>query len=136
MMQKFVHHYNQTKIKNILGSFEYIDFPRNPETWIGLWVKQGHRPPNLQTQDLMKCKYCVNYQQSKRQIPGKLPSYRVKGVTNESCWEWFEGVCDNPNRCWGPKIRNWTVLRTKNDQWVFKTQVCIYLLLPDSKILY
>ena len=51
-------------------------------------------------------------------------SYRVKNyTTQDSYWPWWNGVCLNPNGCWGSKNRYWTVLRTRTGQWVFRTQV-------------
>lgn len=72
----------------------------------------------------MKCQYCVQDRKIRQTSPrAQLPSYRVKGVTNDSCWEWFSGVCNNPTRCWGLQIRRWTVLKASGDQWVFRSEV-------------
>ena len=101
-----------------------MDFPQNPETFVGQWVKEGHRAGHLQTRELMKCSFCKE-DQAKREcrVEQKLRSYRVIGSTNDSCWDWPEGVCNNPTRCWGRYIRNWTVTRTTNGQWVFRTSL-------------
>ena len=70
----------------------------------------------------MKCSFCVADEKSRNfKI---IRSYRVQGCTKpESTWEWWLGECKNPDRCWGEKMRFWTVLRTKSGQWVFRTQV-------------
>lgn len=101
--------------------------PRHPETWIGRWRKEGHISPNLDSRDIIKCKYCQEDQAARQRnyrLNRKLRSYRVIGVTKPgSMWEWQEGVCQNPDRCWGNKTRFWTVLKSSGDQWVFRTEI-------------
>ena len=54
----------------------------------------------------------------------KLRSYRVIGVTKPGAmWEWPIGTCTNGERCWGSKIRKWTVLKSSANQWVFRTTI-------------
>ena len=96
------------------------------ETFIGRWKKEGHWAANLHTKELMKCSYCQEDQAKKDNIIfARLPSYRVKGYTNDSCWEWFNGECLNPTRCWGQQERYWTVLRSKtnSEEWIFRTEI-------------
>ena len=55
---------------------------------------------------------------------GKLRSYRVIGVTKpDAFWDWQAGFCTNPTRCWGPKIRRWTVLKSSPEDWIFRTHI-------------
>ena len=110
----------------VLGSFRFIDFLPKNETFIGRWRKECHWAGNLHTQELMKCNYCKEDQAKKDKINfDRLASYRVKGFTNDSCWEWFDGECLNPERCWGKKERYWTVLKSKtnSEEWTFKTEI-------------
>ena len=112
-------------IFSILGWYVYVDKPRFPENWIGMWKKEGHTARFSQSQSIMKCSYCVEDAKFRaaRQPVQMIRSYRVAGCMKpESTWEWWEGVCENPNRCWGLKNRFWTVLRSSSGQWVFRTQ--------------
>ena len=53
-------------------------------------------------------------------------TYRVVGTTKpRAVWEWYEGVCGNQERCWGPSIsiRHWTVFKAGATEWVFRTTI-------------
>ena len=98
-----------------------MDFPRNDTTFFGRWKKEGHRA-DIQAQKIMQCLSCKeDHERRNYPMRKKLRSYRVEGVTDNNLWEWFEGVCDNQSRCWGPKIRYWTVLKSASEEWVFQT---------------
>ena len=101
--------------------------PRFPETWIGDWKKEGHISPNLHSTDLIKCKFCREDQAMRRKkmhLGEKLQSYAVTGFTKPGeMWEWEDGICRNPVRCWGLSIRNWTVLKSTANNWIFRTYI-------------
>ena len=103
--------------------FEYVDKQIFPETWVGMWKKEGHVAQFCQSKALMKCQYCIDDQASRYQ-PRFIRSYRVRGCTKPgSVWQWWEGVCKNPDRCWGLKDRFWMVLKSNSGQWVFRTYI-------------
>ena len=105
--------------------------PAFPSTWVGRWKKTGHFAPYTDSKALMKCQYCLEDERLRNfRI---IRSYRVKGCTEPgSTWEWWEGHCQNPNACWGPQPRFWTVLKTNTQQWVFRTEIAE---VADPKIL-
>ena len=76
---------------------------------------------NIETREMMKCKFCTSSHYSTKN--NKMRSYRVHGITKPgSMWQWPSGQCQNPEKCWGNKIRKWIVLRgkAKPNQWIFR----------------
>ena len=105
-----------------LGTFKYSSFDRYPQTWIGEWEKAGHQASTGMDSYLLECNYCSNPDMPVGR--SKLRSYRVIGVTKpEAFWDWQTGFCTNPNRCWGPKVRKWTVLKSSSEDWIFRSHV-------------
>ena len=115
------------------GGIVYVDQQRFPEHWVGMWKKEGHEYHDIQSYInpfvtahaevlKLKCSFCS--QNEKLRDQRIIRSYRVRNYTKpDSYWPWWDGVCLNPNGCWGSKNRYWTVLRTNTGQWVFRTQV-------------
>ena len=52
----------------------------------------------------------------------------------------MDGICENPDRCWGIADRYWTVLKSSSNQWIFRTYKTsvsdpnVRLLLDELKV--